>query len=68
MEEEAMFSELPEHLPGDFMVTSKVGIRDEDVVQVDHDVSGQNEVLEDVVYHHLECGRGVGKAKVHHQQ
>jgi hypothetical protein len=45
-EEEAMFSELLEHLPDNFAVTSEVRMCDEDVVQVDHDISGQNEVLE----------------------
>jgi hypothetical protein len=40
---------------------------DEDVIKVYHDVSRQDEVLEDVVHHHLEGCRGVGQAEVHHQ-
>jgi hypothetical protein len=63
-----MFSEPPEHLVDNFAVTGEVGERNEDVVQVDHDVPGQNKVLEDVVHHCLEGGWGVGKAKVHHQR
>jgi hypothetical protein len=62
-----MFSELAEHLPDDFAMTGGVRMRDEDVVEVDHDISRQNEVLEDVVHHCLEGGQGVGKAEVHHQ-
>jgi hypothetical protein len=57
MEEEAMFSEPPEHLPDDFAVMGKVRVRNEDAIQVDHDISRQNEVLEDVVHHRLEGGR-----------
>jgi hypothetical protein len=67
-EEEAVLSEPMEHLPDDFVMTDKVRMRDEDVIKVDHDISRQDEVLEDVVHHCLEGGRGVGKAKVHHQQ
>jgi hypothetical protein len=55
-----------EHLPNDFVMIGEVGMRDEDVVEVDHDVSGQDEILEDVIHHRLEGGQGVGKAKVHH--
>jgi hypothetical protein len=40
----------------------------ENVVQVDHNVSGKDEVLENIVHHRLERSRGVGKAKVHHQR
>jgi hypothetical protein len=65
--QEAMFSKSPEHHPDDFAMTGEVGMHDEDVVQVAHDVSEQDEVLEDVVHHCLECGWGVGKAEVHHQ-
>jgi hypothetical protein len=63
-----MLSKVTEHLLDDLAMKSEVRMRDEDVVEVDHDVSRQNEVLEDVVYHHLEGGQGVGKAEVHHQQ
>jgi hypothetical protein len=40
-----MLSEIMEHLLDDFTMTGKVGMRDEDVIKVDHDVSRQNEVL-----------------------
>jgi hypothetical protein len=60
-----MFSE---YLPDDLTMVVEVGMRNEDVVKIDHDVSGQNEVLEDVIHHHLEGGQGVGKAEVHHQR
>src|ERR1700743_896763 len=41
---------------------------DKDIIEVDHDISGQDKVLENVVHHGLEgCGR-VGKPKVHHQR
>jgi hypothetical protein len=66
--EKVVFPEPTEHLSDDLMVTGEVRMHDEDVIQVDHDVSGQNQVLEDVVHHCLEGGWGVGKAKVHHQQ
>jgi hypothetical protein len=52
-EEEAVFSELTEHLSDDLPVMGEVGVCDEDVIKVDHDVSRQDKVLEDVV-HHLE--------------
>jgi hypothetical protein len=68
MEEEAVLSEPAEHLPDNFTIMGEVGMRDEDVVKVHHDVSEQNEVLEDVIHHHLEGDQGVGKAKVHPQR
>jgi hypothetical protein len=58
-----MFSELAEHLLDNFVMMGGVRMRDEDVVEVDHDISRQNEVLEDVVHHCLEGGQGVGKAE-----
>jgi hypothetical protein len=61
-EEEAVLSEPMEHLLDNFAMLGKVRVCDEDVIKVDHDVSGQYEVL-DVVHHHLEGGWGVGKAE-----
>jgi hypothetical protein len=44
MEEGVVFSEPTEHLPDDFMMMGEVRMRDEDVIKIDHDVSGQDEV------------------------
>ncbi|KAF8238331.1 hypothetical protein L208DRAFT_1242869, partial [Tricholoma matsutake] len=41
--------------------------KDEHVIQVDTDHSFHNEILKNVVHHHLECGRGVCESKKHHQ-
>jgi hypothetical protein len=54
LKEKAVF--LPaEHLSDNLMVTGKFRMRDEDVIQVGHDVSRQDEVLEDVIHRRLEC-------------
>jgi hypothetical protein len=37
-----VFPELVEHLSDNFAVMGEVRMRNENVVQVDHDVSGQN--------------------------
>ena len=42
-------------------------MRNEDVVEVHHDVSRQDQILEDVVHHGLEGRRGVGHSEVHDQ-
>jgi hypothetical protein len=67
MEEEAVLSEPTEQLPDNFAMTGEVRVRNEDVIEVYHDISRQDEILEDVVHHCLEGGQGVGKAEVHHQ-
>jgi hypothetical protein len=43
-------------------VTGPVGMCDEDVIEVHHNVSQQDEDLKDVIHHHLEGGQRVGKA------
>ncbi|KAF8229155.1 hypothetical protein L208DRAFT_1287910, partial [Tricholoma matsutake] len=41
--------------------------KDEDVIQVDTDHSLHNEILKNVIHHHLECGRGVCESEKHRQ-
>ncbi len=47
-------------LPGGLKST-----QDEDVIQINHNYTFRNEVLEDVIHHHLESGRTVCEAEVH---
>ena len=56
-EEEFVLPEAPEDFGNDPAVRPEVGVGDEDVVQVNHDISGENEILEDVVHHRLERRR-----------
>jgi hypothetical protein len=44
MEEGVVFLEPTEHLPDNFMMMGEVRMRDEDVIEIDHDVSRQDEV------------------------
>ena len=63
-----MLPEASEDLSDDLSVSSEVRVGGEDVVEVDHDVSRQDEVLENVVHHGLEGRRGVGKAEIYYQR
>ena len=41
---------------------------DKDVVQVDHHYTLGDEILEDVIHHHLEGSQAVGHPKEHHKR
>ena len=41
---------------------------DKDVVQVDHHYTLGDEILEDVIYYHLEGSQAVGYPKEHHKR
>ena len=62
-----MCPEALEDFLDDLPVSGKVRVRNEDVVEVDHDISGQDEVLEDVVRRGLGGRQRIGQAEVHHQ-
>src|SRR5262249_15179633 len=64
---EFVIPETPEHLPDNLPVFPEIGVSDEDVVEINHDISGQDQVLENVVHHGLERRGGVGQAEVHYQ-
>src|ERR1700753_1253033 len=66
-EVELVLPQAPENLRDDSAVRTDVRVGNEDVIQVDHDISGKNEVLENVVHHGLEGRRGIGEPEVHHQ-
>ena len=40
---------------------------DQDIVEVHTYNTFSNQILEDVIHHHLEGGRGIGQSKKHHQ-
>ena len=40
----------------------------ENIIQVDFDMSLDDEIIEDVVHHFLEGGWGVGHSKVHYHR
>ena len=50
---------------GDLPVLFKDLCEDEDVIQIDHDYTFQDEVLKDVVHHRLESGGTVREAEEH---
>src|ERR1700761_8879382 len=58
-----MLPEAPEDFGDNSVVCPEVRMSDEDVVQIDHDIPGENEVLENVVHYGLERRRGVGEPK-----
>ena len=43
-----------------------IGGEDEDVVEIDRNLSFGNEISEDTVHYILECGWGVGESKEHY--
>jgi hypothetical protein len=63
-----MRAELAEDLLDNLPVLGPVRVHNEDVIEVHHDITRQDEVLDDVVHHCLEGGWGVGKAEVYHQR
>ena len=65
MEVELVFLQQLQNTAGDLPVLCKGLHEDEDVVQIDHDHTFRDEVLEDVVHHRLEGGRTVCEAKEH---
>jgi len=64
-EVELMFLQQLQNAAGDLLVLFKGLCEDEDVVQIDHDHTFRDEVLEDVVHHRLEGGGTVREAKEH---
>src|ERR1700761_2294742 len=65
---EFMLPEAPEDFGDNSAVRLEVRMSDKDVVQIDHDVPGENEVLENIIHHGLERRRGVGEPEIHHQR
>ena len=49
------------------VVCVEVLVKDEDIVEVDEDVSLRNFDMEDIVHHRLESSRGIRKSKKHNQ-
>jgi len=64
-EVELMLLQQLQNAAGDLPVLFKGLCEDEDVVQIDHDHALRDEVLEDVVHHHLEGGGTVREAEEH---
>jgi len=52
-------------MAGDLLVLFKGLCKDEDIIQIDHNYTFQDEVLEDVVHHGLEGGGTVCEAEEH---
>src|SRR6266508_4220810 len=65
MEVELMLLQQLQNAAGDLPVLFKGLREDEDVVQIDHDHTFRDEVLEDVVHHCLEGGGTVHEAEEH---
>jgi len=64
-EVELMLLQQLQNAVGDLPVLFKGLHEDEDVIQIDHDHAFRDEVLEDVVHHHLEGGGTVREAEEH---
>src|ERR1700712_3308152 len=62
-----MLPETSENLPDHLAVPGEIRMRDENVVEVYHDVTRHDEILKDIIHHSLEGRGGVGQAEVHHQ-
>jgi len=60
-----MFLQQLQNTVGDLPVLFKGLHKDEDVVQIDHNYAFRDEVLKNVVHHHLEGGGTVREAEEH---
>src|ERR1700761_3085368 len=63
-----MLPEAPENFRNNLAMCPEVRVGDEDIVQVDHNVPRENEILKDVIHHGLKRRRRIGESEIHHQR